>query len=230
MSLKSLTLLVAAATLAVCSGAAQAALAPVELAVNGGFETGDFTGWTQFGTSGGDQVIVSDASSGSFAAKITNITTFSNSLFKQANVNLTGGLIAGETVTIKFDAKGTMGVPGGVSFAEFFSEKAGGGTNSAVILGGAPLFAVSPNLVANEYRTFTFTTTVASLLQGGAPGGVTLQLGATNGDGAGTTMYYDNVSITVMREMPPIPEPSTYALMLAGLAGVGVLAKRRRQA
>ena len=32
-----------------------------------------------------------------------------------------------------------------------------------------------------------------------------------------------------MREMPPIPEPSTYALMLAGLAGVGLLAKRRRQ-
>ncbi len=39
-------------------------------------------------------------------------------------------------------------------------------------------------------------------------------------------MWYDNASVSVQA----IPEPSTYALMLAGLAGVGLLAKRRRQA
>ena len=38
-------------------------------------------------------------------------------------------------------------------------------------------------------------------------------------------VYADDVSITLSR---PIPEPSTYALMLAGLAGVGFLARRRR--
>ncbi len=34
----------------------------------------------------------------------------------------------------------------------------------------------------------------------------------------------DDVSLDVT----PIPEPSTYALMLLGLAGVGALARRRR--
>ena len=37
-------------------------------------------------------------------------------------------------------------------------------------------------------------------------------------------VFIDNVSVQA------IPEPGTYALMLAGLAGVGLLAKRRRQA
>lgn len=228
MSLKSLSI-VAAAALALCAGTAQAALTAVELTVNGGFEAGNFSGWTQFPS--GDpsqQTISNDAAGGSFAGKIVNDVARSNSLFKQANLNLPGGLIPGETVKISFDAKGSF-PEGGVSFAEFFSEKASDGTNKNEILGGAPLFT-QPGFNAQTYTTIMFTTTVASAAAGGAPGGVTLQLGATTGGSPGTTMYYDNVSVTVMREMPPIPEPSTYALMLAGLAGVGLLAKRRRQA
>ena len=76
---------------------------------------------------------------------------------------------------------------------------------------------------ANTYTNISFSYFISP---SGAPGGVTLQLGATTGGATGSmaTMYYDNVSIQA------VPEPGTYALMLAGLAGVGVLAKRRRQA
>ena len=39
---------------------------------------------------------------------------------------------------------------------------------------------------------------------------------------SGVPAGYDNVSIT------PVPEPTTYALMMLGLAGIGMVARRRR--
>ena len=200
-----------AATLALFAGSASA----VELAVNGGFETGDFTGWSQFESFPGNQTITSDAASGNWAGLITNMQPASNSLFKQANLG--GNLAAGLEIKISFDAKGSF-AGGGVAFAEVFSEKAGGGTNPPPLL-----VSLHDKVNANTYTNISFSYFISP---SGAPGGVTLQLGATTGGATGSmaTMYYDNVSIQA------VPEPGTYALMLAGLAGVGVLAKRRRQA
>lgn len=213
MSMKSLSIL-AAATMVLSAGAAQA----VELTTNGGFETGDFTGWTQFPTGAGQQTVSNvNPSSGSFSGAINNGQAFSNSLFKQANIGI-GIVQPGMEITIKFDARGTYASPGGVAFAEFFSELSGGGTSKNEILGGAPL---AINADPNVWTSFMFKTTAGPNVSGG----VTLQLGATNGGTAGTMMWYDNASVSVQA----IPEPSTYALMLAGLAGVGLLAKRRRQ-
>jgi hypothetical protein len=49
--------------------------------------------------------------------------------------------------------------------------------------------------------------------------------------GTSGTIRYDNVLFTgaAMPDVPPaVPEPQTYALMLAGLAAVGLVARRRR--
>ena len=222
MSMKSLSL-VAAAALALCAGVAQAADVPVDLAVNGSFSAG-LTGWTTFNTSGGSNGTIS-AATGS-AVLDTGVPGFPMTLgIKNANIGI-GVVKPNELVTIAFDVKGSYDA-GGVTFAEFFSELSGGGVSKAVLLGGAPLFAASQcsGFNANTFTRCTFTTTTGSNVDGG----VTLQLvsstGGANGSLAMTT--FDNVTIDVMR---PVPEPGTYALMLAGLAGVGVLAKRRRQA
>ncbi len=47
---------------------------------------------------------------------------------KNANIAI-GTVKPLEQVTISFDVKGMYDVPGGVTFAEFFSELAGGGTS-----------------------------------------------------------------------------------------------------
>lgn len=198
---------------ALASGSAMAAT--LELTTNGGFETGDFTGWTQFPTGAGQQTVTNvNPSTGTFAASINNTVAPSNSLFKQANLGV-GVVTPGQAITIKFDARGTLGV-GAVSFAEFFSELSGGGTSSNQILGGGPL-ALDPN--PNVWKTFTFNTVAGPNVSGG----VTLQLGATTGAVLGSTnqMFYDNASVSIQ----VIPEPASFAVL--GAAALGLCRRRR---
>lgn len=46
---------------------------------------------------------------------------------------------------------------------------------------------------------------------------------------SGAESYFLSGKITNVQAVPAIPEPSTYALMLAGMAAVGYAARRRRQ-
>ncbi len=198
-------------------GEAASAAITLELTTNGGFETGDFTGWTQFEVTPGDQMVISsNPSSGTFAGQIANGAPTSNSLFKQANLGV-GVVTTGQMVDISFDARGTYAVPGGVAFAEFFSELAGGGVSSSEILGGGPL---AINSDPNVWTTFNFTAITGPDVSGG----VTLQLGATTGPAGGTTMVYDNVSVSV--QSTAIPEPGSVALLC--LCGMGILWRRHR--
>lgn len=217
--------LVAPAVIATLLFAAPASAAAIELTTNGGFETGDYTGWQNFGTSGNptppgvpgpsDQQTITNInpSEGMFAASIANNLPFGNSLIKQANIGI-GQVSPGQEIFIQFDARGTYAVPGGVAFAEFFSEVDGGGTSKAEILGGVPL-GINPD--PNVWTTFNFTTTAGLDVSGG----VTLQLGATTGPAGGTNMFYDNASVSI------VPEPGSLAALAVG--GIGVIARRRRR-
>ncbi|MGL4513961.1 MAG: carbohydrate binding domain-containing protein [Lacipirellulaceae bacterium] len=201
-SLLQLTRAIGLALLATTSSA-------VELTTNGGFETGDTSGWVSFPTATSTFNLTGDANSGSFAAEVFNNTSTSGAVVKQANLGV-GVVTPGEMVTISFAAKGE-GAAGGVAFAEFFSELDGGGVSSAVILGGAPL------VLTNQYQTFNF-----SVLAGpNVSGGVTLQFAAVTGAASGSVsvLFIDDASVSV------IPEPGT--ALLASLALAAVPLRRR---
>jgi hypothetical protein len=168
-----------------------------EIAVNGGFESGDFTGWTQFEATPGDQTVNTGmpgdtSSEGMFHLEINNTATGTNSLIKQERVGL-GTVIPGVAWTVSFDARGSFG-PGGVAFAQVFSETATGNEdcNGCGILGGAPL---AINADPTVWTSFSFSGNAGPNTES-----LTLQLEAVTGGSNLANMFYDNISIVVSDE------------------------------
>ena len=172
-----------------------------ELTVNGDFETGDLSGWTLFCTDNNGTCAATQAQangglwSGNLVASVpAGGGPASFPLIKNANIGI-GTVAPNSPVTISFDLFGSLAGPGGVVFAEFFSELGPpGGTSKAEILSGGPLFPVAPNDWTAGWVTYTFNTTTGPDVSGG----VTVQLKADCGANPGCTVdiYWDNVSVT----------------------------------
>ena len=199
-------------TLLALAGISLPLVGQIDVTVNGGFETGDLSGWTSFPTANSTFALTGDASDGSFAAEVFNDDPASSAVIKQANIGI-GTVTPGQAITITFDAKG-VGAVGGVVFAELFSEIDGGGVSASGILGGAPL-ALDPT----NYQPFNFNAIAGPDVSGG----ISLQFAVVTGGAVGSTsqLFVDNVSVSV------VPEPGTYAAIL-GVACLGFILVRRR--
>ena len=212
---KRFTEIAVAVALTMSAGAAQAVVQ--DIAVNGDFETGDFTGWEQFPGSLGPagQTIV--AGNPGSAANLNEPAAAAN-LIKQANL-LPGAWVGGETIDIQFDMKGSAGA-GGVLFVEFFNELSGGGVGP----GGGILAAIG-NPTA-DWTTYNYSTVVDA----SATGGITLQLAAVCGAVEGCFADFSIDNVQIFADVAAVPIPAAVWLFGSGLVSLVGVARRKKAA
>jgi hypothetical protein len=158
-----------------------------ELTTNGDFETGDFTGWTNFCDNGAASCTIStdNPNGGTFAARLEQPTPAQNVVIKQERI-AAGEVATGDTVDVSFFLRGAVGV-GGVVFLEVFTEETGGN----VVLEGI----FGPLLPTNDWVQVSESVTLT-----GNPGdGITVQIaGIAGGDPASfVDVFVDDVSAVV---------------------------------
>ena len=160
-----------------------------------------------------------EAHSGSFSAKLSVPNGFNASVLFQNNVADGGmpALTVGDTPSLSFWIKGVKGETADVAFNLRYLAPNGG------ILENNGGFHSLNASISSTWKQVTF--------QGAAvPAGAVAAFLLFN-DGLGPIIgptdkvYIDDVSLSVAGA---VPEPETYALMLAGLAGVGAMVRRRR--
>jgi hypothetical protein len=182
--------LMASAALAMVPAVASAA----ELVTNGGFETGDFTGWTQFGATDNTGVSTSDVHSGDFAA-------YFGAVRNTGGITQTLNTVIGQTYTISMWAQGDAGAP----------------NFGSVMFGGQTLVTTTDN-PGFPYQLLTYTAVATSAL--------TDLTYTFRHDPA--YFYVDDVSVTGLAGA--VPEPASWALMIAGVGVAGGALRRRRSA
>lgn len=219
MSSKSFSI-VAAAVVALCAGAAQAAT--TNGFANGGFETaGVSTAADSWLAAANGYSLSTDARTGSFAAQLSS-AQFGAAVMLQNSVkdgNM-AALMAGDTPELSFWAKGTAGTTGNVLFALRYL------TEGGAILADSQLQFFQNSINENGWTKISYNL-------GAVPVGATAAfiefsqaIGPIEPGLPAGKVLIDDLYLGVTA----VPEPSTYAMLLAGLVGVGVIARRRRAA
>jgi hypothetical protein len=152
-----------------------------ELAVNGGFEAGNLSGWEVFPNNGTITVVSTDSSSGTYSARVVAGPT-QNPVLKQER-RAAGVVKPGARINISFDMKGSA-KDGGVIFPKLISEPAGPGVELATIAAptaGWTTYSYSPTAGANVSEGITFELAIVC---GGVPT-------------CSANVFIDNVSITI---------------------------------
>ncbi|MDJ0832114.1 MAG: family 16 glycosylhydrolase [Gammaproteobacteria bacterium] len=154
----------------------------LELITNGGFETGDLTGWLDPAPGAGSLTVTdTESRNGDWSARAQ--VAISQNVFAQQNGVGLGIVTDGDVIDITFDLKGDLN-PGAV--INTLATWSGGGG------------AIAPNITASvaDWTKYTYTTTLTG---GDLSGGFSLLIEAVCGgvSGCSTDVYIDNVSVKI---------------------------------
>jgi PEP-CTERM motif len=183
-------------------------LSATNLIANGSFETGDFTGWTQYGETPSASV---SSSVSSLAPDDGNFAAF----FKNSDVYFSG---------IYQSVTGPIGSYFGVYDIDFsINDDSGLAPFDAfyVNFGNRTLFNPSqqPANFNGSWQQYSFRITAASI------GNQYLNFGFFADSG---TLALDNVSVTLVDQISAVPEPASWAMLIAGFGLAGATMRRRR--
>ena len=212
-----------------------------EFIVNGGFETGNYTGWTANVQSGSNGNLFITPTVGSGPTSNLSYATNANggNFFSITDMNGPGSYSLTQSFTLATATKVT------ISFDHFANNYAGSGFNSGrdynvrpnqnavvdLLFGTPSAFTELPGDVAavlygpgadagtnpNPWASYSSTLTLAA-------GTYTLRFAETDNQSF-FNQGVDNVSV-----MSLVPEPTTWAMLLIGFGAVGVATRRTRQA
>ena len=195
--------------------------AGTSLAVTAGTGSSNGGGFYSFGSAGSAERALGSVASGStgtmnYALALTNntgaaLTSFTLSYDGEQWRN--GGVTAAHSLTLQYGF--------GASYAGVAWTTAGAGFDFSSVVNAAPAAAVDGNAPG---KVAGLGGTVATNWAAGD----TLWVRWTDIDNTGADhgLAIDNVSMSFTAAA--VPEPSTYAMLLAGLGAVGFLARRRR--
>lgn len=194
---------------------------------NGGFEApagaGQIAaGWLTAPTSS-PATLSGDARSGSFALLLSAPNGFSDSVgfqnsFHHGGLPALGAANVGDTPLLSFWAKGDASTTGNAFVKMNYLGDSG-------ILGSALNTTFHGLLSTSNWTQFNFT---AAAIPVGTTS-IQIEIGTSVGpilDGRPNAVLVDDLQLTLTTA--PVPEPESYALLIAGLAVVGAIARRRR--
>lgn len=212
-----------------------------QLVINGGFETGDLTGWTLTTESGSSGELVAWNSTTNPLSPYSTVGPASGSWFALTDQNGPGAysltqsftVVPGSTVIFSFDlfanANGPVSTPASLDYNTSDNEQARvdllSGSASAFALGAAVLEnlydGADSGTNPNPYTSYSFD--ISSEVAAGG----TFQIRFAEADNAGNfNLGVDNVSLDATSS----PEPATVGMVFAGLMGMAAALRRRRAA